>query len=479
MLVPMLAFPWGMAAQAAIALPLAIGYLAVVPWTQLATASAINVLIGTLIGISVSIGGAWLLDQQRRATFVERHRVEALAGQKDRLLEVSRQLNGTMDVDALAELVTRLSRALLDCDVASLALAQPNARAWRMVAVSRDRDAPTWRAFGAEDRVAAVANSVEGASLVELSTADPSPEIRDFLTRHGLAVSLIVAVERDGRRLGMLSFNHHRPGIAFTASQRQLASGIAHQAAIALANARLVEDLQQASRIKSEFVSTMSHELRTPLNVILGFTEMARDLVADQDSLLACLGKIDAAGRDLLDLIEGTLALGKLEAKRDAVILVATPLPPLWTSLRDVCERFPRAGGVALEWSEDPPPVALATDPQKLAIVVRNLVGNALKFTLAGRVAVQATRRPDGLAITVADTGIGIRPEDQARVFEMFQQADGSDARRFGGTGLGLYIVRQYVEQLRGSITLESAPGRGTTFTVVLPVTTEPIRDAA
>ena len=114
------------------------------------------------------------------------------------------------------------------------------------------------------------------------------------------------------------------------------------------------------------------------------------------------------------------------------------------------------------------------TDPRKLAIVVRNLVGNALKFTARGRVRCDAWVAGENLVIRVSDTGIGIHEEDHQAIFEMFRQADSSDSRRFGGTGLGLYIVRRFVGQLGGRITLESAPGVGSVFSVVLPRSSSP-----
>src|SRR5262249_14301503 len=189
-----------------------------------------------------------------------------------------------------------------------------------------------------------------------------------------------------GRRLGLISFNQRLETTCFTDQQRVLAEGIAHQAAIALANARLVDDLQRAGRVKTEFLSTVSHELRTPLNVILGYAEIGRDAGVEPELHADYFAKIEAAGRDLLDLIEGTLAIGRLEANRDQVELSQVELPLYWSTLHRVCGRFPRAPEVALEWNEDVPARVLHTDTRKLDVVVRNLVGNALKFTVTGRV---------------------------------------------------------------------------------------------
>ena len=243
------------------------------------------------------------------------------------------------------------------------------------------------------------------------------------------------------------------------------------------ANARLVVELEETSRLKSEFVSTMSHELRTPLNVILGYAEMLRDRDHDLDHD-ECIARLQAAGRDLLDLIESTLEVGKIEAGRDGARFEPVALPALWATLQAGCGRLPRHTGVALEWDAASPPVSLMTDPRKLTVIMRNLVGNALKFTEYGAVRIDAQITGDALAIRVSDTGIGIPAAEQENIFELFRQGDGSDTRRFGGSGLGLYIVRRFVSQLAGRVTVTSAPGKGSVFTVTLPMRDAPARAA-
>jgi len=213
----------------------------------------------------------------------------------------------------------------------------------------------------------------------------------------------------------------------------------------------------------------MSHELRTPLNVIVGYAQMARDGVGGLEGRDETLARIEAAGRDLLGLIEGTLDIGRMDAGRDAAQFERVELPAFWREVGSECARLLRRPAVAFEWVEPVPALAFTTDPRKLRIVLRNLVGNALKFTEAGRVRAEAFVEGEVLRLRVSDTGVGIRAEDHEIIFEMFRQADGSDSRRFGGTGLGLYIVRRFVQQLGGTVQLESAPGRGATFTLAFP----------
>jgi len=282
-------------------------------------------------------------------------------------------------------------------------------------------------------------------------------------------VQLGMALRRGREIIGVQVATRTGGSDEFSTAQRRIGLGIANVASMALANARLLAELEEASRLKSEFVSTMSHELRTPLNVILGYAEMARDPMIEPTDGRQFLGQIETAGRDLLELIESTLEIGKMEAGRDEVRLEPVQLAELWAAIGQGCANMPRRPDVVLEWGHGAPAVSLVTDPRKLLVVVRNLVGNALKFTERGSVRAEVRLEADTVILRVADTGIGIRQEDQETIFDMFRQADGSDTRRFGGSGLGLYIVRRFVQQLGGTIGLESAPGQRSVFTVALP----------
>jgi signal transduction histidine kinase len=259
---------------------------------------------------------------------------------------------------------------------------------------------------------------------------------------------------------------------AFGKGVMRIAEGLAHQASIALQNARLFADLENADRLKSEFVSTVSHELRTPLNVIIGYTEMLRDgaegdLSSGQRDLV---DRLDTRGRELLDLVEATLQVNRLEAGRDQVNATPIALTELVRALDVSTAGLPRPPGVSFEWRLPQAPGAmLRTDRAKLALVVRNLVGNAFKFTSSGKVEVRLTLAGDVLGIEVEDTGIGIPADQVPIIFDMFRQVDGSETRKHNGVGLGLYIVKQFVTRLAGRIEVESTPGTGSTFRVTFP----------
>lgn len=232
-------------------------------------------------------------------------------------------------------------------------------------------------------------------------------------------------------------------------------------------------ELRQASRYKSEFLANMSHELRTPLNSSLILSKLLADnprgnLDAEQ---IKFAETIHASGQDLLTLINDVLDLSKIEAGR----LEVDARPVRIRSLVENLERTfaPLAGdkGLRLVLKVDPrAPEIIDTDPQRLEQILNNLLSNAVKFTEHGEVALEVSPGGDDqVAFAVRDTGIGIDPAQQHVIFEPFRQANGTTSRRYGGTGLGLSIAREFVRLLQGDLHVESAPGRGSTFTLLLP----------
>jgi PAS domain S-box-containing protein len=239
---------------------------------------------------------------------------------------------------------------------------------------------------------------------------------------------------------------------------------------------RAKEAAEQASKAKSQFLANMSHELRTPLNAIIGYSEMlqeeAEDLGAAGSALVADLKKIQGAGKHLLSLINDILDLSKIEAGRMDLFVepfeVREMVGEVVTTITPLIEQK----GNRLEVHVAGDAGSMRTDLTKVRQALFNLLSNAAKFTERGTIALQVERSagpPAAVTFRVRDTGIGMSAEQVGRLFEAFAQADASTTRRYGGTGLGLAITRRFCRLMGGDVTVSSEPGRGSTFTIVLP----------
>lgn len=309
--------------------------------------------------------------------------------------------------------------------------------------------------------------AVEG--VVE-SQPEASPLVSESVHRTlGLEHALFAALCRGQKVVGLLIASRSRP---FDRRERRTAEGIAQLASLVLANAHVVEELRHVNQLKNDFVATLSHELRTPLNVIIGYHELLLEGEYGPlaDGQVPPLRRAQRSAHDLYELVQGTLDLGRLETGRIAVDLERVDLRHLALSVARglepiLCDK----PDVRLETAvpADLPP--LRTDPSKLAIVLRNLVHNALKFTRAGSVTVDARVDEPGIEIVVRDTGVGIPPAILPVIFDAFRQGEDAGTREYGGVGLGLYITRRLVEVLGGEIDVASEPGRGSVFHVWLP----------
>ena len=237
------------------------------------------------------------------------------------------------------------------------------------------------------------------------------------------------------------------------------------------------EAAETANRTKSLFLANMSHELRTPLNAILGFSEMLQDEAAERDLMEfnADLQKITTAGRHLLGLINDILDLSKIEAGKMELHLEAFDVAGLIAEVATTIEGQAVKNGNVLEVTCAPGIGVMRADLSKVRQGLFNLVSNAAKFTHDGRISVVAERQlvdgTDWIMFRVSDTGIGLGPEQIVRLFQPFTQADASTTRKFGGTGLGLALTRRFCQMMNGDVTVQSAPGEGSVFTLLLPAT--------
>jgi len=238
------------------------------------------------------------------------------------------------------------------------------------------------------------------------------------------------------------------------------------------------EEANRANRAKSEFLANMSHELRTPLNSIIGMTQLLRDDMTLPEPLVETVDIIAQASLSLLSIVNDILDLSRIEAKVVALESIGIDVVSLIDRTIDTLQPLAtkKKLGLARVYKTQRIPYVLA-DPLRLARIITNLVGNGLKYTLAGSVCLEVgydrlTAEKIGLWFNVIDTGVGIAKDKQKMIFDKFTQVDSSTTRKFGGTGLGLTITKQLVEMMGGTIGVESEPGKGSVFSVVIPFTT-------
>jgi signal transduction histidine kinase len=341
------------------------------------------------------------------------------------------------------------------------------------------------------DRGSGAGTCILEARVVNVAdTEDASaefPRMRDLAKPLGYRSGLFVPLLRDERAIGAIVILRAGSG-AFNEREVNLARAFADQAVIAIENVRLFDEIEDkgrqlelANKHKSEFLANMSHELRTPLNAIIGFSEVLAERMFGEvnEKQLEYLQDIHSSGHHLLSLINDILDLSKIEAGRMELDLATVNLPMLLDNCTTLVRERASRQGLTLTLDVEEGVGDWVADVRKLKQVVINLLSNAVKFTPAGgRVTLRARRVGDQVEIAVTDTGVGIPLDQQDLVFEEFRQAGGDYLRKAEGTGLGLTLVKRFVELHGGSIRVESAPGRGSTFAFVLPAR-EPVERAA
>jgi signal transduction histidine kinase len=377
-------------------------------------------------------------------------RAVTLCGARDAV--VTRLNDDTMSVAAA---VTPTILSVLDDPIWTIRLSDPNS--------ARTTALRTGTSVYIEDTLGYEYRNTHGPRLHELT---------------GYRAMVVVPLRTAGAAIGVLQVFADAPN-SFTASHIALLETFADQAVIAIENARLFNELQQkteelevVSRHKSEFLASMSHELRTPLNAIIGYAELLQEEATDLDdeSYLPDLQKIHSAGQHLLTLISGILDLAKIEAGRMTMFLEDFDVARLVGEVEAIVTPLVEKNGNALvvECAEDIG--GMHADVVKVRQALFNLLSNAAKFTENGTVTLRVARDGENVAFAIADTGIGMTEEQMGRLFEAFSQANVETSRKYGGTGLGLALSREFCRMMGGDITVESEAGVGSTFTIVLPV---------
>jgi signal transduction histidine kinase len=399
--------------------------------------------------------------------------------------DVSQQITTLLDIDALVARVAAETVARYSLDAVLVGLVDEDAGNITIVASSDAQTKPfsfeTPPQISIDARPSVIARAARERTNVIVSDVKSSP---DYLALKGLPdvkTEAVIPMVIGRRTVGVFDLYSNDPD-RFTPETINALRIVANQTAVAVQNARLYaeattarQEAETANKAKSQFLAAMSHELRTPMNSVLNFTQfVSSGMLGDvNDEQKDALDKGHASGEHLLNLINDVLDISKIESdalqlyiERD-IDLDADILKPV----ADMGESLTKNQPIEFELHKDDDLPHLLGDKQRIRQIVLNLAGNACKFTQEGHVKVHARRKGDDhITITVNDTGPGIPADQQEKIFELFSQTK-IGLRRGGGTGLGLPIARRLAEAHAGTLTVESEVGKGSTFTLTLPVT--------
>ncbi len=421
-----------------------------------------------LEGIAQQTAIAWDAAELYRAQREDARVARALADAGEKMIS-------SLSTPVLQQLLCEMTRRMLDGATSHTLLWRADDLVYEFVSQAGDSE-EQWRCLRMlRPSAAELTDLFRLLRRAGLAEVGPDGELygplAPLLQREGLGASLCLPLRR-GEEIVGCQIVHAAATHTFSDEQRRIARGLGQLASSALENARLVEETERANRLKSEFVATMSHELRTPLNVLIGYNELLLDgaygdLSPDQ---VQPLGRADKAARELSDMIDSILDLNRLDKQHVPVSVELVSVADLIDEVMAEDRNLPDKANVTAARDIEEGLPQIRTDRIKLKMVIKNLFGNAVKFTEQGRIVLRARPVHPGIEIAVIDSGIGIAPEMQGLVFEPFLQVDGTDTRRYGGLGLGLYIVRRLVEVLGGTIEMESRLGEGSTFRVWIPL---------
>lgn len=398
------------------------------------------------------------------------------AGVSTMLARGGQELLPPMDASLLLERVCQLTKEVLQCETCCVFLRQVDGQTFK--AVAKSGGAAEWRAAAHALDIPpptippSLVERLAYGDLVHITTTNAHELcLASWLRLSGEQAALYVALRHGEALLGVLSAGYRTRSQPFSPYQQRLARGLAQFVSLALENLRMLEEMARVSRLKTDFLATMSHELRTPLSIVIGYIDMllegdCGELSAAQSELLRRIG---SNANELFELISATLDISRFEAGRLPIELREVELTEFMAELRqDTANRLIKPG-VTVEWRAPSSPVFFHTDRVKLKVIIKNLLGNALKFTERGTITIEGRPLAEGVEMTVRDTGIGIPAEMLPVIFDMFRQGDNATTQRYGGVGLGLYIVRRLLDLLGGTVSVESTAGQGSLFRVWIP----------
>jgi GAF domain-containing protein len=397
--------------------------------------------------------------------------------------EVSQAVNSTLDLETVLATIVAKAVQLSNTDAGVIYVLDEQDQTLRVRAtyglseelIAAIRDQP---AAAASEALRQAIRDRQSQEIADIRDEPPS-SVREISMRAGFRARLVVPLVSADRVVGVLAIRRKQPG-RFPRDTVQLLQTFAAQSVLAIQNARLFHEIEEkgrqlaeASQHKSQFLANMSHELRTPLNAIIGVTEMLREDAEAAKHDLEPLDRVLGAGRHLLALINDILDLSKIEAGRMELHLETFPLPPVINDVVRTIEPMASKNGNQVVVHCDAAIGMIHADQMRLRQALLNLMSNANKFTEKGTVTIAAHQGQENgrdlITLSVADTGIGMAPEQMDKLFQEFSQASSTTAKKYGGTGLGLVISRRFCQMMGGDITVASEPGKGSVFTVRLP----------
>jgi signal transduction histidine kinase len=404
--------------------------------------------------------------------------------------EVSQAVNSTLNLEEVLSTIVAKATQLSNTEAGAIYVFDELSEEFRLRAtygMSEDMiEALRNQHVELSEAVGEATERGEPTQVADLRDVPPSP-VNEIMLREGYRARLLVPLMRSDEVFGALVVRRKQPG-EFPKNTVDLLRTFASQSVLAIQNARLFLEIEEkgrqlaeASKHKSQFLANMSHELRTPMNAILGYTELILDGIygTPTEKVAGVLMRVQANGKHLLGLINDVLDLSKIEAGQLTLTLGDYSIKDMVYNVFGTVESLAKNKNLQLQIDMPAQLPAAHGDERRLTQVLLNLVGNALKFTDVGGVTIKAVADLDSFTVSVTDTGPGIAPADQAKIFEEFQQADSSTTKQKGGTGLGLAIAKQIVEMHGGRLWVESELGKGSTFQFMLPLNVERQAQAA
>ena len=414
----------------------------------------------------------------------ERHRLLAetreYAANTAKLGEVGAIVASTLDREAILQTVTDTARELTHAEFGAFFynVRDPQSGDVYMLYTLSGAPREAFAKFPHPRATALFGPTFRGESPVRIADVTKDPRYGKNAPFHGMPAGhlpvhsyLAVPVKGlDGKVIGGLFFGHSKVG-CFTEQHERLAVGTAAWASVALENARLYGEAQDANRMKDDFLAVLSHELRTPLNAILGYARLLRGGMLDGEIAERALETVERNSRWLAQIVDDVLDVSRIVSGKIRLDVQAVELAAVIDNAVSTIQPAADAKGVRVQTLIDPRAPTISGDPDRLQQVIWNLLSNAVKFTpRGGHVQVRLQRVDSHVEIVVADTGSGIRRDFLPFVFERFRQGDAGPTRKTGGLGLGLSIVRHLVEMHGGTVQADSAgEGQGSTFTIRMP----------